>query len=362
MITYVKNLKEKVDRQVGTDFLQRILQNQGAQGLVNLVHISLSALRERHPAKVNYLPPCLFIEITNRCNLSCSTCPLGTELAYKGYNKADISFEQFKKIINEIPSLVYVTLQGIGEPLLNKDIVRMVEYCSRRGIATYINTNGTILTELKSRELIIAGLSNLSISINAFNEEIFALTRSGTQIKKIIENIKRLIEIKKELGKKKPVISFRSILMRETLPYMEELIFKSDELRIDVLYIQLFMTIIADKGLIKSALEKKEIEEFTKKLEEWKKKVRLRIITESFGKSSNNSGQCNLPWFSPNITAEGFVTPCCTISNPSILNTGNIFETSFKEIWNSTKFIDFRAGFYDKQPEACIGCHNYKLS
>src|SRR3989338_1927463 len=129
MITYVKNLKEKVDRQVGTDFLQRILQNQGAQGLVNLVHISLSALRERHPAKVNYLPPCLFIEITNRCNLSCSTCPLGTELAYKGYNKADISFEQFKKIINEIPSLIYVTLQGIGEPLLNKDVIKMIKYC-----------------------------------------------------------------------------------------------------------------------------------------------------------------------------------------------------------------------------------------
>lgn len=361
MISYLNNLKEKVERQVGSDLLQRVIQYQGAQGLVNMVNVSLSAIKKEHPANVNYLPPCLFVEVTNRCNLSCPTCQLGTSEAYNGYNKNDVTFDQFKKMIDQIPSLVYVTLQGVGEPLLNKDIMKMIRYCSDKGISTYINTNGTILTETKSRELIDAGLHNLSISINSFDEKIFSDTRSGASISKVTENVKKFIEIKRELNKKRPIVSFRAILMKETEPTMEDLIFKSDELGIDVLYIQLFISVIADKNLIDSSLNKSEIDAFTEKLKQWNKQVKkLQIITESFGDSSNNLGQCKLPWFSPNITAEGFVTPCCTISNPSLLNMGNVFETPFETIWNSEQFVDFRAGFYKKQPKVCIGCQNYK--
>ena len=362
MLAYLNNLKEKVDRQIGSDFLKRVILNQGTQGLVNLVHVSLSAMQEEHPPKANHLPPCLFIEVTNRCNLSCPTCQLGTDQAYKGYNKGDLTFDQFKKIIDQVPTLIYVTLQGVGEPLLNKDLTKMIKYCTDKGISTYINTNGTILTETKSRELIEAGLHNLSISINSFDEKVFAETRSGASLKKVIENVKRFIEIKKELNKKRPIVSFRAILMRETEPTMEELILSSNELGIDVLYIQLFISVIADKNLCDSSLTKEEIQIFANKIENWRKQVKLDIVTESFGKSSNNLGQCQLPWFSPNVTAEGYVTPCCTISNPSILNMGNVFEIPFEEIWNSEKFVDFRAGFYKKQPKACIGCQNYKLA
>ena len=359
MLTYLKNLKQKLDRQVGPDILQRVIQYQGAQGLVNFVHVSLSALQKEHTPRLNYLPPCLFVEVTNRCNLTCPTCQLGTSEAYNGYNKADLSFETFKKMIDQIPSLVYITLQGVGEPLLNKDIIKMVEYCTQKGISTYINTNGTILTEKKATDLIEAGLCNLSVSVNSFDEKVFSETRSGASIVKVTENIKNLIEIKRRLNKTKPIVSFRAILMKETEPYMEDLVFKSNELGIDVLYIQLFMNIIADKSLWESSLTKDEINTFSDKLEKWKKSVKLQIVTESFGKSSNNLGQCKLPWFSPNVTAEGFITPCCTISNPSILSMGNIFETPFEQIWNSDKFVSFREGFYKKQPKACIGCQSY---
>ena len=362
MITYLGNLKEKVERQIGPDFLRRIIENQGAQGLINLVHVSLSAIQEKQSPHINYLPPCLFLEVTNRCNLSCPTCQLGTSEAYNGYNKNDITFDQFKKIIDQVPSLIYVTLQGVGEPLLNKDIMKMIKYCSDKGISTYINTNGTILTESKSMELINSGLYNLSISVNSLDEKIFAETRSGASISKVLENVQKFILIKKELNKERPIVSFRAILMKETEPTMKELIFKSDELGVNVLYIQLFISSFADKVLKDSALLREEVETFNEKLKKWKKQVKIKLVTESFGDSSNNLGQCKRPWFSPNITAEGFVTPCCTISNPSLLNMGNVFEKSFEEIWNSKQFCDFRAGFYDSQPKECLGCPNYKLN
>ncbi len=361
MVTYLRRLKEKLDRQAGSDFLRRVLKHQGRRGLVNLVRVSVSAVKKEHPPKPDFLPPCLFIEITNRCNLTCTTCPLGSDLAYNGYRQADLSFEQVKLILEQIPSLIYVTLQGVGEPLMNKDILKMLRYCSDKGIATYINTNGTFLNERMSRGLIETGLTNLSISVNSVNGETFALTRSGASVRKVLGNVEKFLELRRAAGAKRPLVSFRAILMKETEPDMEELIMKSGELGVDVLYIQLFMDVIAAQGLKNSALSAEDVEAFSGKLKQWKKKARLQVVTENFGESSGALGQCSLPWFSPNITAEGYVTPCCTIYNPSLLNMGNIFQTPFEQIWNSQKFTDFRAGFYRKQPSACIGCPQYKL-
>lgn len=362
MVTYLKSLKEKLDRQVGSDFLRRVVRYQGYKGLSNLARVSLTALQKEHPGKVSYLPPCLFIEVTNRCNLTCPTCQLGNELAYKGYNQADLTFEQVKSIIDQIPSLIYVTLQGVGEPLMNKDIMKMIRYCTDKGISTYINTNGTFLNEKRAHELLDAGLTDLSISVNSFDEKVFADTRSGASIKKVAENAQKFLDIRKSRNVKRPVVSFRAILMKETEPHMEELVLKSAAMGIDVLYIQLFVDYIADKRLWQSSLPEDAVAKLSEKLEWLKKQVKMSIVTESFGESSNNLGQCKLPWFSPNVTAEGFVTPCCTISNPSIINMGNIFESSFEEIWNSEKFVNFRGGFYRKQPGPCVGCPSYKLS
>ncbi len=361
MIGYLLRLKEKLDRQVGPGLLTRVVAHQGVSGLLNLARVSAQVARRRHPPSVGYSPPCLFLEVTNRCNLTCNTCPLGTpSLAYNGYQKADMSFEQARHVLDQFPNLVYVVVQGIGEPLLNKDTARIIRYCTERGISTYFNSNGTALTENKSREMIEAGLTNLSVSVNSFDEEIFAYTRAGASIKKIAENVARFVELRRAAGARRPLLSFRAILMKETAPAMEDLVARSEQIGVDVLYVQLLNNTLGDAVVGESCLSRPEVEAFLDKLRGWRVGRRIEIITEAFGESSNDLGQCQLPWFSPLVTAEGYVTPCCTIYNPSVLNMGNIFETPFSEIWNSEAFRRFRADFYDKQPPECVGCPNYK--
>ena len=95
-------------------------------------------------------PVCLYLETTNRCNLLCTTCPR----TYADLEpEADMSWELFTRIVDQVPNIARVVLHGVGEPMLVKELPRMVRYLKARGAYVLFNTNGTVLTARKGREL-----------------------------------------------------------------------------------------------------------------------------------------------------------------------------------------------------------------
>ena len=96
-------------------------------------------------------PVCLYLETTNRCNLLCTTCPRTyAELE----PPADMSWELFTSIVDQIPHLTRAVLHGVGEPMLVRHLPRMVRYLKDRGTYVLFNTNGTVLNEKNGRALI----------------------------------------------------------------------------------------------------------------------------------------------------------------------------------------------------------------
>ena len=63
-------------------------------------------------------PVCLYLETTNRCNLLCTTCPRTYEELEP---PADMSWELFRSIVDQIPKLQRAVLHGVGEPMLVKN-------------------------------------------------------------------------------------------------------------------------------------------------------------------------------------------------------------------------------------------------
>ena len=72
-----------------------------------------------------------------------------------------------------MPDLARVVLHGVGEPMLVKDLPRMIRYLKDRGIYVLFNTNGTLLAPKKRRELIDTGLDELRVSLDAAERETF---------------------------------------------------------------------------------------------------------------------------------------------------------------------------------------------
>ena len=115
-------------------------------------------------------PVCLYLEVTNRCNLLCTTCPRTYEELEP---PADMSWELFTSIVDQVPDLARAVLHGVGEPMLVANLPRMVRYLKDRGVYVLFNTNGTVLSERNGRALIAAELDELRVSLDASNPESF---------------------------------------------------------------------------------------------------------------------------------------------------------------------------------------------
>src|SRR5271157_4717124 len=130
--------------------------------------------RQRRGPAAESPPVCLYLETTNRCNLLCTTCPRTYEELEP---PADMSWELFTSIVDQIPHLQRAVLHGVGEPMLVKSLPRMVRYLKDRGVYVLFNTNGTVLNEKNGRALIEAGLDVLRVSLDASTRETFKAVR-----------------------------------------------------------------------------------------------------------------------------------------------------------------------------------------
>jgi len=144
------------------------------------------------------------IEITLRCNLACPMC----ENRLIKNPQGDMSFEQFKKIIDGMPTLISINLTGIGESLLNTDVFKMIEYAKSKGIYVWFTTNGTLLVEKVNRRLIELGVDELVISFDAADPEIFKQIRLGATMENVTKNLREFVTLREKMGRKNPRLLF----------------------------------------------------------------------------------------------------------------------------------------------------------
>lgn len=162
--------------------------------------------------KTENFPIGLDIEASSKCNIRCTFCDKLPLLSSGQFG--DMDFSLYRRILNESEKfrLSAVKLSYRGEPLLNKNISRMVSYAKRRGVQdVYFNTNGMLLTEDNSRSLIRAGLDRISISIEGTDAESFEKERRGARLNTIIGNIEFILKLRKNRNLNKPRIRIQTI-------------------------------------------------------------------------------------------------------------------------------------------------------
>src|SRR6516164_647304 len=100
------------------------------------------AVTDERGAIAEQEPVCLYLETTNRCNLLCKTCPRTFEDLE---TPADMSWDLFTRIVDQFPRIERVVLHGVGEPLMVRNLPRMIRCLEQRGTYVLFNTNGTLL-------------------------------------------------------------------------------------------------------------------------------------------------------------------------------------------------------------------------
>ena len=104
-----------------------------------------------------------YVEITNRCNLSCAFCP-GTKRESR-----TMTAEEFVRILDKLrPRVSYVYLHVMGEPLLHPQLGELLSLAAAREMKVCITTNGTLLAQRSAALLRAPTLHKISVSLHSF--------------------------------------------------------------------------------------------------------------------------------------------------------------------------------------------------
>jgi len=319
-------------------------------------------------------PVCLYLEVTNRCNLLCTTCPRTYEELEP---PADMSWELFTSIVDQAPDLSRAVLHGVGEPMLVPNLPKMVRYLKDRGVYVLFNTNGTVLSERNGRALIDARLDELRVSLDASNRESFKAIRGRDYFNRIIRNVRAFRELQEREGHAKPQVSVWLTGLKETVEELPAFVQVAAEAGVREVYLQ--RLVFFDEAAIGKAqpdqtlFERLTTEEAAhlKQAEDLARSLGITFSASGAasgpGLSLKASGDgspwslCRRPWSLMYFTANGRALPCCIapFSQHGYENytLGHAEQQSLQEIWNGPAYREFRAALLsDKPPKACANC------
>ena len=319
-------------------------------------------------------PVCLYLETTNRCNLLCTTCPRTYEELEP---PADMSWELFTAIVDQVPDLARVVLHGVGEPMLVKNLPRMVRYLKDRGVYVLFNTNGTVLNERNGRALIKAGLDELRVSLDASNARSFREIRGKNYFDRILRNVRVFRELQVREGHEKPLVSAWLTGLKETIEELPAFVRVAADIGVKEVYLQR-LVFFNDEAIGKARPDQTLYEKMTRDeavfLTEAEEVARELGISFSASGAASEPGMslkpsgdnahwslCRRPWTLMYITANGRALPCCIAPfsqrGYEHYTLGDATQQTLREIWNGPAYQSFRGALLSSEPPtACANC------
>jgi MoaA/NifB/PqqE/SkfB family radical SAM enzyme len=178
--------------------MRRVLQPSGRILAHRALNYMLAERRFREKAVVlDSYPYHAFIDPSTICNLHCPFCAVGK--GSTDHPKYLMRFDEFKRIMDMLGDYLFqVEIYQYGEPLLNPDVFRMIEYAKRKYYAfTRISTNLNIFNKEKAERLVASGLDYLTLSIDGASQETYSKYRVGGDFNKVLENVTLIVAAKK---------------------------------------------------------------------------------------------------------------------------------------------------------------------
>lgn len=332
-------------------------------------------------------PNLVQIDLTNDCDNSCIGCwchsPLLGELKLDAEaRKEKISFKVLKGLISELHKLgtSRINLSGGGEPFMYPKIMELLELLREKNIDTTIITSFSLINEQTVKRLIELDICELFVSLWAATPETYVATHPNKNIN-TFNRIQELLKIfsNSRQSRLRPRLKLINVICNRNYFEVEKMIDFALEVGADSIEF-IPIDVIADKtdSLLLSTQEKQAL---LRILENIKKRTVFDMYFDKQGHYIRLEGNINLwerfreriessdaengvydkklvdlfpcyaGWIYSRIMVNGDVIPCCTASRHPV---GNIYQKSFREIWNSKEQREFR-----KKAKECKKSHPY---
>ncbi len=317
-----------------------------------------------HGRKAFIGPEQVVIDITNKCNLKCISCWLYSPLLDKDKPSNEWTGKELQKniLFKLIEDLAFlgtkkIRFTGGGEPFLHKDVMEIIEFTQKKQIEVAITTNFGLVSKEQIKRLIDLNIEELCISIWASNPKIYTRVHPGVS-DMYFEKLEEKLLYLKDIRKHKPRLTFANVVMNNNFLDFEKMYEMGCQYNVDAIYFTLVDTLLGQTDtLLLNADERRKLLRKAQEIEGRSKKDgicleffegflrRLSIPTDNlekgeYDKIAINKIPCYVGWSFARVLADGSVAPCCRGVKKIM---GNINKKSFKDIWYSSTYNNFRA-------------------
>jgi len=328
----------------------------------------------------------VYIEPTSRCNLECRTCIRNAWDEPMGNMPADI-FQAILDGLKSFQPVPAVFFGGFGEPLAHPLIGEMVAQVKETGARVELITNGILLDESRSRQLVGVGLDELWVSLDGATPESYTDVRLAEALPEILENLARFRHIAQANDGHQTKLGVAFVAMQRNIADLPALLRLSSQISAShykVTNLLPYTKEMCAETLYGMALDKdpRDPSPFSPHVDlpriDWNettlsplyRTLRTYSNINLEGVRINHSGN-RCPFISRGAAAiawNGELSPCLALMHnyTSFLNgwerdsrrygLGNLREHSLKELWESPEYVDFRQRVQDFDFSPCTLC------
>lgn len=288
-----------------------------------------------HDADRNAIPLEISIDLTHHCNFRCQHCYI------PDFSAPDLlTTERVCSLLDELAEMgtLYLTLTG-GEMLLRKDWYEIASYARNLGFSLRLYSNGSTITpdiadKIKSLHAIT------EVSLYSMDEEIFEkITQHKGSFKKTIRGIELVREREIELLLKVPLMVFNAEGFEKVFEYGRAI---GARVNADP-------RIIAKKDGDLSPLS---LNAATEELLPYYRSGYTPCSVSGSDDPRFDGPLCAAGNRFANITAAGDVRAC----NLLVPVAGNVREQSFREIWETSEWLQQVRSIRRKDIRTCNTC------
>ncbi|MQF67088.1 radical SAM protein [SAR202 cluster bacterium AD-802-F09_MRT_200m] len=312
---------------------------------------------------VDYLPIRLDIENVSRCNFRCTMCQV-SEWGPKFQRADDMSFEDFKQLVDEQYGLMEIKLHGMGEPLLGRDkFFDMVRYARAKHIWVRTSTNGSLFHLRDNyKKLVDSGINEVQISVDGATKETFEKIRQGSKFELVVKNC-RLIN---EYSHNQNLLVSRMwvVLQKTNLHEFLDFVRLGHEMGFKRLTYSLNLQAWGQEKWVRTnqleTAEDSVSPELAEEAIQLGRRLGLEVtfwnITSKYSTASRET-LCPWPFNYAYVSSDMRVVPCCMVANPEVANLGD--ANDFTASWNSEDYKEFRKDHLEGRiPLPCRICYD----
>jgi MoaA/NifB/PqqE/SkfB family radical SAM enzyme len=268
------------------------------------------------------------VDISPLCNLRCTMCvharpsagsaPLLAEQRFSGAQR--MSIDRYREVAAQLSGrTAAVSLFYLGDPVMHPHLDEICEATLQAGMNSHVSTNFSFeMSDERLRSLVASGMTHLKVCVDGMTQETYGRTRVGGRIALVLDNLRRVMDIRRQMGRAYP--------------------------RVEVQYLK-FRHNAAELDQARALCAAWGVDQFT---EMWGSLHNVTDLPAPEGEQvrprpSRALPRCLWPYMALLVRYDGGVIPCSNHRQGSQYaageadrrELGNVFESGVWEVWNS---------------------------